>query len=94
MPLSIELDAHVLLAGDVGFEPTTAGLQRPRLYTTELIPYKQRWQGSNLKPSGSEPDALPIELHRYGAKGKAQEWPNPRQGTTVARQGSDPCSHA
>lgn len=54
------------MVGAIHFREQPRGGRTPQALRHKRDDLEQRWQGSNLKPRGSEPRALPIELHRYG----------------------------
>ena len=56
-------ELRVLIVSPTGFEPVTPSLKVRCSKTSWATKTLSKWQGSNLRPDGPKPPALPSELH-------------------------------
>ena len=56
-------ELRVLIVSPTGFEPVTPPLKAECSETNWATRTLSKWQGSNLRPDGPKPPALPSELH-------------------------------
>ena len=82
-------ELRVLIVSPTGFEPVTPPLKAECSETNWATRTLSKWQGSNLRPDGPKPPALPSELHLV----IAEEWgvdPHTFQYRPFSRRGHRP----
>ena len=83
-------ELRVLIVSPTGFEPVTPPLKAECSETNWATRTLSKWQGSNLRPDGPKPPALPSELHLDIV---AEEWgvdPHTFQYRPFSRRGHRP----